>query len=295
MQPRSNYALCSQSVLRGFALAASSYDQADVVAQTSASELLDRLDVVLQKPQMILDAGAGCGRMLPALLKKYPGSRIIMLEPCEQLREKYKPGVLQRLRSRVQHRDECAESISIEDASVDLVVANQSLHWCDLRAALEEFRRILKPGGLLCFATLGPDTLEQLRQSWMRACGSGTPSENRVHRFLDMHDVGDELVRNGFSDTVMDMDYLNLSYQDSTALFTDLRACGARNARVDRPKHLTGKGLFQRYVDEIEKLRNPDGRIELSIEIIYGHAWVAESKLVSEMGQRRATPVRFDP
>ncbi len=274
-----DYSLSRSACLRAFADAAPTYEAADVVSELTSIELLSRLDIMIQQPRVILDVGSGSGRNIRPLLKRYKDATVIALEPCASLHARFRLGPLERMRwrSRLQHLAQHIESAQIDDASVDMIFANQSMQWCELRSTLKTFRRVLKPGGLLCFATLGPDSLEQLRAAWSLAGSDRGDPDRRVHRFVDMHDLGDELVRSGFSDTVMDMDYLTLTYASARAMFDELRAGGGRNVRSDRPKHLTGKALYQRFVEQLESTRNDDGRIELTVEVIYGQAWLADT------------------
>ena len=53
-----------------------------------------------------------------------------------------------------------------------------------------EFRRVLRVGGLLTFTTFGPDTLQELRSAF-----AGVDGGTHTNRFVDMHDIGDALVR----------------------------------------------------------------------------------------------------
>jgi malonyl-CoA O-methyltransferase len=91
---------------------------------------------------------------------------------------------------------------------VDLVFSNATLQWCnDLDRTFAELLRVLRPGGLLMFTTFGPDTLRELRAAWAVADGF-----THVSPFLDMHDIGDALVRARFADPVMDAERLTLTY-----------------------------------------------------------------------------------
>jgi malonyl-CoA O-methyltransferase len=162
------------------------------------------------------------------------------------------------------------ERLPIRTGSMDLVVSNLALHWSDApEAALVEMQRVLRRGGLLMFTTLGPDTLTELAQASADASG-----RSPVHRFMDMHDLGDLLVHSGFADPVMDMEYLTLTYAELNDLVRDLRGSGAMSARVGSAGLRTPRwreSLAQRY----EYLRR-DGRLPATFEIVYGHAWKPE-------------------
>jgi malonyl-CoA O-methyltransferase len=143
------------------------------------------------------------------------------------------------------------------------------LQWApDLDRALSEFRRVLTGGGLLVFSTFGPDTLAELRAAWASADGY-----THVNRFIDMHDVGDALVRSGFAEPVLDLEHFTLTYPDLRALMGDLKAIGARNLTAGRSRGLTGRGRLAAAEREYERWRR-DGRLVSTWEVIYGIAWV---------------------
>jgi malonyl-CoA O-methyltransferase len=135
--------------------------------------------------------------------------------------------------------------------------------------------RVLAIDGLLMFSTLGPDTLRELRDAL--PSGSG----ERVHRFIDMHDLGDCLLNAGFAEPVMDMEAISLTYTDLDALLHELEQAGATNASIARPRGLTGKSSWQRARANYEHLRT-EGRLPVTFEIVYGHAWKAAPKKLED-------------
>mgnify|MGYP002777917407 CR=1 FL=1 len=99
-------------------------------------------------PRRALDLGCGEGRFCRLLAAR--GVATIGIDPTaalvEQARRRHPEG---------DYRVESAESVSLEDASVDLVVAYLSLiDIAGLDAALREVRRVLVPGGHLLIANL---------------------------------------------------------------------------------------------------------------------------------------------
>ena len=61
-------------------------------------------------------------------------------------------------------------ALPLAAGSVDLVFSCQMLPWIDdLRAVLGEVRRVLSERGYFTFATVGPDTLKELRAAWAEA------------------------------------------------------------------------------------------------------------------------------
>jgi malonyl-CoA O-methyltransferase len=130
----------------------------------------------------------------------------------------------------------------------------------------------LRPGGLFLFTTFGPDTLKELRQAWSEVDG-----DSHVSPFLDMHDIGDALVRARFADPVMDVERLTLTYTHARDLMRDLKLLGAHNATHERPRALTGRTRLAAVERAYEHHRDA-GRLPASYEVVYGHAWAPEQK-----------------
>jgi len=101
-------------------------------------------------PLRVVDLGAGTGKLTAALVGL--GAEVTAVEPD--------PAMLAELRrnpifspeptlSSVRALPGSAEEIPLPDASVDAVLAGQSMHWFDLSRAVPEIARVLVPGGVL--------------------------------------------------------------------------------------------------------------------------------------------------
>ena len=251
-----------------FSRAAASYDAAAVLQAQVRNELLDRLDLVKLEPAVVVDLGAGTGHATLELKRRYRGSRVVAADLAEgMLRE---AGRRQTLLRRFDRVGADAAALPFRDGSVDLIFSSLMLQWCpDPDAVLRECRRVLKPGGLLTFTTLGPDTLVELRRAWLAA----DASHPHVNTFLDMHDLGDALVRAGLAEPVMDVERCTLTYDEVRGLMRDLKAIGAHNAATDRPKGLTGKRTLGRMIEAYETFRRADGKLPATYEVVFGQAW----------------------
>jgi malonyl-CoA O-methyltransferase len=253
-------------VRSSFGRSARAYDAAARLQARVRAELLERLDLVRLEPAAVLDLGAGTGHGAAALKRRYRSARVVALDLAEgMLREAGRHQTLFRRFSRV-----CgdAAALPLRDASVDLVLSNLVLQWCnEPDAVFRECRRVLRPGGLLTFTTFGPDTLVELRRAWAAADG-----HTHVNRFIDMHDLGDALIRSGLAEPVMDVERHVLTYADVRDLMHDLKAIGAHNANAGRPRGLTGKAALGRMIAAYDAFRR-DGRLPATYEVVYGHAW----------------------
>jgi len=251
--------------------------EADFLAREVASRMAERLDYIRIEPRRILDLGCGHGADLPMLAQRYPQAERIGLDFALPLLDlaREERSLFQRLLGKARGPALlCAEAtaLPLARASVQLVWSNLLLSCLsDPLPVFRECNRVLEVGGLLMFSTLGPDTLKELRAALPAHTGE------RVHRFIDMHDLGDALVQAGFSDPVMDMQTLTLTYTELDSLLRDLRHAGANNAATSRPKGLSGKQGWLAARQQLDTLRQ-EGRIPATIELVFGHAWKAAPK-----------------
>lgn len=147
---------------------------------------------------------------------------------------------------------------------VDAVVINLQFAWLNYQTILQLVKEKLAPGGRLFFATLGPDTLIELREAW-----EGIDSSPHVHPFIDLHHIGDQLLRAGFQKPILDVDWIGVEYQDIDLLLQDLRAEGFHNVLPERRKTLTGKNRVARFRELFSKSSGP---VQMTYEVIYGYA-----------------------
>jgi malonyl-CoA O-methyltransferase len=267
-------------VRRSFDRASGAYEKSAVLQARVGDELLQRLDFFKLSPDVILDLGAGTGRLAGELKRRHRRATVMALDIAPgMLREARRHMGLFRRFERV-----CGDvrHLPLSDASVDVVVSNLMLQWCgDLDAAFREVRRVLKPDGLFAFTTFGPDTLRELRAAW-----SAVDGYTHVNTFIDMHDIGDALVRAGLTEPVLDVERVTLTYKDVLSLMRDLKVIGAHNVTAGRPRGLTGRGTLRRLEQAYEASRR-SGLIPASYEVVYGAAWGSAGKALRVDGEVR--------
>ena len=253
---------------RRFDRAAATFDSADFVHRATFSGITERLAPITIQPKIIVDLGAATGSGSRELAKIYRGARVISMDASlPMLREgRGKRSWLGRVAA-VQGN---AMRLPLRDGSTDLVVANLLLPWIDdLPSCCSEISRVLRKDGLFAFATLGPDSLEEIRAAWEMQ-----DSAAHVLNFPDMHDIGDLLVRSGLRDPVLDVDRLAVTYPDAASLYRDLTRAGARNSLSGRRKSLTGKHRFAQMESTLLQNAGNDP-LTLGLELVYAHAWSA--------------------
>jgi malonyl-CoA O-methyltransferase len=184
------------------------------LARTVAENMLANLEWMTLQPEQMVVLGGEVDYSAELLKKRYPQAKM------------------------------ATEIINLPDHSVDLIFANLVLPWCqELKKILHDWRRIIRPEGLLMFSSLGPDTLKELKTSLLPA-------------LIDMHDIGDELVHARFADPVMEMDQVTVSYSELQKLTHELQL-----------SNMIGKEAH------INMNPNADNIFSLTYEVIYGHAW----------------------
>ena len=273
------FALDKRLARRSFEQAAATYDAAAVLQNEVCRRMLARLDYIKVDPALILDAGSGTGNALTGLLARYPRARAVALDLALALarraraRRPWWKGLLDGRGARLAAVCGDIERLPLASGSAGLVWSNLALQWIvEPQRAFAEMHRVLAPGGLLLFSSFGPDTLKELRAAFQ-----GVDRHTHVHRFIDMHDVGDLLVASGFADPVMDMEVVTLTYAGTREMMRDLKAIGARNMTRGRPAGLAGKERLAGMERNYEAFRR-DGRLPATFEVVYGHAWKPQAR-----------------
>lgn len=256
------------AIKKFFNRAAKSYDSAAILQEEVLNRLLQRLEYIRHRPETVLDVGCGTGKGVRGLQRAYPRTRVnacdIAHEMLLQARSNY------RLLSKRLLVTADMEQLPFAPQSFDLVFSSLAMQWCnDLRVTLNEFARVSKPGALLMFSSFGPGTLQELAVSWQ-----ALDAHPHVHRFVDMHDVGDAMVAAGFAQPVVDAETIRMEYGDFRALLQDLKNIGASNAEVSRRRGLMTPAQLRRLEASYREHGFENDKFIASYEVVYGHAWI---------------------
>ncbi len=277
------YSLERRNVAHAFDDAAKDYDTVSLLQQTVADRLIDSFDLIKIKPASILDMGSGTGygsRKLKQRFKKAQFYQSDISGEMLKVARKKSPKYFSK------NHFLCADAaqMPIEDNQFDLVFSSLMLQWCnDLDLVFAEVKRMLKPGGVFLFASFGPDTLKELRECWQKV-----DDDIHVNAFVDMHDIGDSLVRNGMDAPVLSVEHIVLTYSGCKQLMSELKNIGAHNANNGRRKTLTGKQRLNKVISHYETFRS-DNKLPATYEVVYGHAWQAHQERSGSVGDGSQT------
>jgi SAM-dependent methyltransferase len=247
-----------------FAAEASAHD---FLLTRVAEDFTERLSIVRREFAVAANFGA-CHGVVSRAIRTLPSTRTVydveatpaLLDQCDG------PAIRAEI-----------DAVPFAAGSLDLAVSALALQLVnDVPGTLAQFRRALKPDGLLLAALLGGETLKELREAWLIAEDEVTGGASlRVAPFADVRDLGGLLQRAGFALPVADSDVVRVTYASPLALMQELQRMGASNMLTERRRVPVTKRLLLRAAEVYtERFGLADGRIPATFEIITLTAWV---------------------
>jgi malonyl-CoA O-methyltransferase len=248
-----------RQVAASFSLAAASYDSVAELQRAVGAELLARLPAALA-PERWVDLGSGTGYFSRALAARFPQATGTAVDIAEGMLRHARP-----LGGASQYVCGDAERLPLAAASQQLIFSSLALQWCaDFAAVLGEARRVLAPGGVFAFASLGVGTLQELRDSWQAV--DGFVHVNRFRRFDDYRAL---CAASDLEVVELCSERRVLHYRDLRQLTHELKALGAHNLNPGRPDGLTGRARVLALVEAYERFRAAPG-LPASWQVVYG-------------------------
>lgn len=255
------------AIARDFGAASETYNPAARLQRYMGQVLLDQLaepDCLLQAPNgtQILDLGCGTGWCTGQLAGLAGGPRSsvtgadLSTGMLEYARTTGAPGICWLVAD--------AESLPLEDQSLDVVFSNLMIQWCDDTAGvLAECRRVLRPGGRLFISTLLDGTLEELRLAWRQA----DPEHEHVNHFESEGAFRKQAAEVLPAPHII-TESIALDYPTPMALLAELKAIGAGFKGSSRRRNATAPGRLRAMCHQYPK--GSDGRVYAT----YKAAWL---------------------
>ena len=239
-----------------------------------ARRMAERLAFIKLQPARVLDASPALGASAELLRLAYPNADVLWHEAdavlAARAAESRQRNWWQKLRGAPSGQ---VETLPVKP-EVEMLWSNMALHaTADLPALLAQWQASVAVGGFVMFSCLGPDSFIELRPLFARRGWGRTAPD-----WWDMHDVGDLVLKAGFADHVMDQERLRLTWATPEALLADLRALGG-NLAPTRFAGLRGRAWRKALLAELETLRDAEGKLALTLELVFGHAFKAAPRL----------------
>ena len=213
----------------------------------------EKLSIIKVTPQKIWQRGSDAG----VLFKRYADADIFVSEK-KDLYSPLKKYVNRLLGRSVPYFFDGVTESALDHSSLkfDFIWSNLELSKKSPDVLIPAWRKYLKQNALLMFSYLGPDTGKNLNRLLGIEKVTNYPS-------WDMHDVGDALLREGFAEPVMDMEYITLDYENLDLLLKDALSLG-----------LISQDDFNSVGNQV--VNEP---LQITLELVYGHAWTPELNL----------------
>ncbi|MEZ5525884.1 MAG: malonyl-ACP O-methyltransferase BioC [Pseudomonadales bacterium] len=246
-------------VARSFSLAAATYDQVADLQRRVAETLYAKIP---ERPfRQIADLGCGTGHFAARLAQRFQGGQVFGLDIAQ--------GMLEFSRNRFSSPQlgwccADAESLPFKANTFDLIFSSLAVQWCgNFPQVCRELMRVLQPGGVCVMATLGPETLRELRSAWQQVDGYV-----HVNRFLDAERVKQAALGEGLACRIGREDIV-MAYSELRQLTNELKALGAHNLNNGRPKGLTGRQRIEKLKAGYETFRSAEGILPATYEVYY--------------------------
>ena len=259
--------LDKKRVRQSFTAAAETYDELAALQRQVGLDLLSRFELNLTN-KTVLDIGCGTGFLTQELMQSTFNQKMIAVDIAFSMLEVSRSKLKEQ--NNVQYICADAEYLPLSKHSVDLIVSNLALQWCqNLTQVFGGFKHVLKLQGQIVFSTFGPATLKELKQAW-----SEVDDHKHVNEFYTVDELSVFLQHAGFDNIQIETKQYLSNYQAVIELMRELKGIGARNVLTGRNRKITSKNQMKNMITAYEKYRI-NGFIPATNEIIFVSASAA--------------------
>lgn len=248
-------------IAASFSRSAAQYDSVAALQRDVGERLLTRLARENIAPATVLDLGCGTGYFQPALQFRYPEALYLGMDLAA--------GMIDYARARHPGPSAWAqgdaEALPLAADSTGLVFSSLAFQWCYRPELLfAELARVLQPGAVCLFATLGPATLQELRRAW-----ATVDAGQHVNTFLPtaaLQAAADQTPGVGLH---LHSEHIVMRYQKVGELLGELKTLGAHNMNSARSGGLTGRSRLAAMIRAYEDCRGDEG-LPATYEVVFG-------------------------
>ena len=263
MTPNPTFLPDVQKVAQAFSQAAETYDDVAGLQRIAAGQLLKKSQ--LSHQGKVLDIGSGTGYVSAQLAVLEAVTAVTGLDIAEgmlayaQARHPNK-----KLSWQLGDAQKLPHALLNGAKSYDLVISSLSIQWCkDLDAVFAGVAQCLAEGGVFHCATLGPQTLHQLKWAW-----SQVDDYQHVNEFVALETLRHMLDQH-FAEVTIECESIELKYPSVQKLTRDLKQLGASNHNAQAAQGLMGVGRLRKMVEAYECLRDEQGQLPVTYETYY--------------------------
>jgi len=259
-------------VKRSFNTSAKTYDKYSSIQKSTITELIDQINPEEFSITCALDIGTGTGNLTAGLIQRFPNAKIFGCDLADAM--------LVEARGKTGEQGifctADAELLPYKNNSFELVVSSFTFQWLnDWSRAMNEIKKVLKPGGTFSFTVFGSKTFFELRQSFKKACvETGYSGGEPLELSTTKAGIIESLLFAGFSDPVIRSYSVIEEYQSVHSLMKSIRGMGAKNASNKRNRTPGVRTALEKMIQIYETDFKKENKISATFEIIAGRAQV---------------------
>ncbi|MFC5471071.1 malonyl-ACP O-methyltransferase BioC [Cohnella suwonensis] len=267
--------------------AAGSYDAHAHVQRIMAHKLSNSLESWRREGDndapRILEIGCGTGMLTEIMVNDWPNSSITAIDIApamiaaaeRRVRTSFAEGSAhgERRSSRVRflHADVEAWSASASPSSFDLIVSSACFQWLNRpKQTLENLRRMLSPGGLIAFATFGPETFRELHASFDAVYrANGNNPERHGLSFQSADQWGSLLKETRFSTIRCERLVHTETHASAREFLHSVKALGASASEAAASRGFGSRRLIAGMYEEYERSFSLPGGVAATYEALF--------------------------
>lgn len=239
-------------VAASFTKAAATYDAAAHLQRAVGEHLWHMIDTS-QVFKCGMDLGCGTGHFTGLL--QGCAKKVIAVDLAQGMLHHARNKHFLSAHSEIAYVAADAEALPFTPASVDFIFSSLALQWCqNLPELAQSLGRVLASRGQLAIASLGPETLHELRAAW-----ASIDKFVHVNRFESEASFLAPFLAANFRLEQAYSEHRRLHYSHLGAMLHELKALGVTNANQGQSQGLVGRRDFQRLALAYDKFRDKDG------------------------------------